>query len=246
MGQKLMGRNSGLLTADEAAKILGTYAARVHQYTQEGVLRARYEGNRNRRLFRSEEVYALKEAKESGLDLPTLCTRALQAYALSHALEQRLERVEAVLGLDVPILSYDEESVMAEYLRAQDLAANPIQEPVAITDFIKALLGIHEEFLELVQRYTHDQEPWKIFLLAARHLRENCPVARMLADDEMSSAQLELQVARRVFSRTAFIFVCSRNGKQAAHTTFPETEPDIHERILQHQFIPGHKGPGIH
>jgi hypothetical protein len=238
-----MGRKQ-LLDAEEASKVLGVHKRRVVQYTTDGWLRAVYEPGSRSPLYRPEDVYAMKEGREGPIDLPMLYVRALQGWALSAALEERIEALESMLNLDAAILSYEREEIVAEYMRTEDLAAQPPEDIFAIRDFAKVVLGIRHEYLELVERYTGDHEPWSIFEHAARRIRESVTKTELIHCVELATAHAELQASRMHLERVAFWYLYNRDGARAARKRFPKSEPDIHERILGHVFTPAHKAPG--
>jgi len=250
MGSKLMGRKAGLITAAEAAEILGCTQRRVYQYTDSGLLSASHDGNRRKKMYGRDQIYAVKEAfdgLDGKLDLPRLLAEILQLKARCSSLEQRLGHVEAVNHLDVPILSYEKDEVLAVYWAAKDLARDPTSEFMVVLDFSKTLRGIHQEFLELVELHTEDREPWRVFREAAQRLRKNCTGTQLFEYIEIATAQAELQAARGQFENVVFNFVCARDGKREAYRRFPHLEPDIHKRILRFMpTTPGCTAPDTH
>jgi len=224
----------------EAAALLKCSERSLSNYTRRGLLTP-VVGGGHRRSYYLDELEALQEALNDEQSLESLTVRVLQLNALCHSMKRRIESLETVLGFDVPILSHAKEDVFSEYWRAEDLSHNPVHQADVIRDYTKTLLGLHEEFLELVERYTDDREPWRVFLKAADALQQGA-----VEDEDLIAAQRQLGVVRNMLEQRAIQYVARRDGERAAYAAFPRTEPSVHQRVLARLPTPDHKVHSSH
>jgi len=223
-----MGRQT--VSRAEAAAMLGRSERSLTNYTRQGLLTPMM--SQRGREYYADEVDALKEGLDTVRNPESLMVRLVQLSVQNQALTRRLERVEAILGFDVPVLSHAEKDVISEYWRAEYFASNPVYQTDVIRDFTKVLIGMDEDFLQLVELYTEDREPWRVFLQAADSLKQHCPKAGIIKDEELSAAQQQLQVARNMLEQRATLYVTRRDGERAAYTSFPKQEPSVHQRVF--------------
>lgn len=226
----------------EAAKLLGVTTRSLTNYTAQGLLWPE-SGKGSAKLYYVDELSALREALDNDQGLQNLALRVTRNEALVRTLTKRMADVEAVLGFDLPILSYEKEDVLAEYWRAEDLARNPVHQVDVIRDFVKTLLAIQEEFLHLVELYSEDREPWRVFLEAADALQDHGPETDWLNREEVYAAQTQLHVARNMFEQRAIQYLRRRDGERATNRSFPKAEPCIHKRVLARLPTPDQRGP---
>jgi hypothetical protein len=134
--------------------------------------------SKDRRLsergYRREEIAALAEARERGLNLPRVASMAARSYAAARALEHRVDRLEQVLGIGANPLPLDEESVLALYAEASD-RLRPPRKLDEITRWTRIFLAMGEEFFELLEAYTGDEDGWAVFMDYARAALEAEP-----------------------------------------------------------------------
>jgi hypothetical protein len=216
-----MGSESIFVNPVEAAQILGVSVDQVHTLHRKGFLEASYpEGRRPHNLagkrFRREDVLTLKElrAQCKGASPEKLQQLALQAIVVSKRVERRLNELTHYLGLTDSALSLEKERVIAFFTRVSDFVEEPrIDSPQEAIDWARQLLGVTEEFLELVALHTQEAEPWKVFLEAGKRLAAHCSTG--------TQARTYVDHARRNLRNAAYMYVRGEKGVRAADRLFP-------------------------
>ncbi len=218
-----MGTNH-LISAKEAGAVLGLGVWRINHLVRQGMLQPVYSKDRglNERLYRKDEVAALAEARERGLDLAHIASMATQGYAASRALERRVERLEQVLGIGMDALPLDEESVLALYAEASD-KLHPPRGLSDITRWTRTLFCMGEEFFELLEAYTGVEDGWVVFMDFARAVLDNAPVE---ASTEVMQIYEMFRAARNHLRNVSFIYARSKYGAKKANLVFHGDEHD--------------------
>lgn len=227
-----MGTDEGL-TAAEAAELLDVSVSRVYQMNREGIIHA--VGRLRQTLrFSTEEICALaaERQKNESLGLSRMHARLIQLGAQMHTMQRQLESVQRVLGLSLPSIGNDEVEVRSLYIRAQQAVEEPTLNLDDIRKWTQVFLAIHEEFFELVERYTEDPEPWSVFSRLGQKMNKDCPLLRDTQDDELVIAQRELNMARRNVREAAWLYVTNRRGSEVADEVFPETDRNVFRSLL--------------
>jgi hypothetical protein len=151
---------------------------------------------------------------------------AARSYAASRALEHRVERLEAVLGIGMAPLPLDEESVLALYAEA----SNKLQPATSLEDltrWTRTLFSIGEEFFELLEAYTGDEDGWVVFMDFVRATLEAAPVE---VEVEMKQAYEMLLAARNHLRNVSFSYVRNKYGARKAGHLF---HGDAHDEVLK-------------
>lgn len=222
-----MGSNQ-LISAKEAAAILGLSVASINHLVRQGMVQPVYSKDRrlSERGYRREEIAALAEARERGLNLPRVASMAARSYATARALEHRVDRLEQVLGIGANPLPLDEESVLALYAEASD-RLRPPRKLDEITRWTRTFLAMGEEFFELLEAYTGDEDGWAVFMDYARAALEAEPED---AHIEMKQAYELLFAARNHLRNVSFVYTRNKYGARKANSIF---HGDEHEHILR-------------
>lgn len=222
-----MGSNQ-LISAKETAAILGLSVASINHLVRQGMLQPVYSKDRrlNDRRYRKDEVAALAEARERGLNLPRVASMAARSYATARALEHRVDRLEQVLGIGMSPLPLDEESVLALYAEASD-RLRPPKKLEDLSRWTRIYLSMGEEFFELLEAYTGDEEGWVVFMDFARATMEAQPEE---ADPEVKQAYEMLLAARNHLRNVCFIYARCKYGVRKANRVF---HGDEHDEILK-------------
>jgi hypothetical protein len=227
-----MGTDEGL-TAAEAAEILTVSTQRVYQMNREGLIHA-VGKIRGGLRFATEEICALAEErqKNGSLGLPRLHARVIQLGAKMHATERHLQSIDRVLGLSLPNIGYDEADMKSLYFKAQQALVEPTLNLDQVREWSQVFLALHEEFFELLERYTDDPEPWRLFLNLGVKMSKDCPLLTEAHNDERSFTKKELDMARRNLRAALWLYITNHRGQRAANEEFPETDGDPFRSLL--------------
>lgn len=233
-----MPREDGLLYRHEVAEILQVTVRHTHSLSRTGRLLPADRGARGDDLFRPEEVYALQSVRAKRLDLPDVASMALQAHALSRSLQQRMDKLCRLMGLEINRLSYEEDSVHALHLRVLEHVKNTPQnvESGAMMDWASVLHAIDESYLRVVEDYTLNEEPWSPYLQLAHALVLGGKVKR---DVNEQFAYACLESARKHLRHVAYFYVHTKRGAQVAKAAFTH---DVDDEIIG-QLYPMRIGP---
>lgn len=222
MRPKDMGSAAELITAVEAAKILGVTVSQTHTLHRNGFIEAYYpEGRRPNQLagkyFRQEDVLLLKELREQLKDEPTAKLRqlAMRAVITSRRVERRLAELANYFGLDDVAPSLEKDQVVAFYVRVKEFTEDPrVRSQEDAIALAKRLLGVTEEYLELVALHTGDHEPWKVFL----------QTGKLLAGQFSPGTQVRVFIdhARRNMRNVCYFYIKGTCGTQVADKMFPQ------------------------
>lgn len=232
-----MGRNA-LLTVAEVAEILEVTPHHVRDLTRKGVLRAYHPEGRPLSappMYRPEQVdaYLIARVSDERVDLATAYNKALKVEVLFCALERRIAQLELLAGVDVPRLPYNEAAVKSLVAQVEEAIGNPPTEADDILRWSRTFLGLHEEFFELVERYTGHPKPWEPFARLARAIRESAPTGKVNRLP-LEQAYQYFNAAYIVLRQSMILHVTDRHGKRAAAREFPEESGLLLERVLRH------------
>lgn len=235
MPRMSMGTND--ISAKEAAEILGVSTARVYQMKREGRLRSVGKPDQDTRFSR-EEVCAVAEVREEGYPrLDEVQEQLVQARAHNRMLERRLESLERMMGLRSRLVGRDKMEVVGLCFKAQEALKEQTMNVVDTREWREVFLGIHEEFFDLVEAYTGDAEPWRLFVTLAKKVYEDAPPLGELYDEELVATKAELEVARRNVRAAAWMYLYHRRGRVFAETEFPDTDPDPITHLLNNHVL---------
>ena len=217
-----MGSDTNLITATEAAEILGVSVAQVHVVHRNGLLEALHppgtrKNNLTGKLFRRDDVVILRDAREqtAGASTARLKQLALQAIVTSRRVEHRLAELTNYLGLEDHSLSLERDDVVALYTRMNELGQDHTM--VVHEDLVpwsRQLLGVTAEFLGLVEQHTGDKEPWRVFMRAGKSLTLNCSAG--------SSARMYVDHACANLRNVAYFYIRGVYGVRVANKMFPK------------------------
>lgn len=224
---------SSLISSLAAARILGLKLESFNHLVRRGLLQPIYpkgKGLNQPRVFAKTEVAALAEAREHGVNLPRIASMSARAHALAKALEVRVTRLEQVLGVGVTPIDLSEEGVLSLYAEALDTLSPP-REPADVLRWTQIMLNMGEEFFELLEAYTGDEDAWKAFLDFSRAALEDLPDTEDQPD--LRQAFDMLRTARKNLRHVLFFFLRSRYGTRKANEAFLNTPHSSPESLLQ-------------
>jgi len=203
MSVEIMGSDTTLITAAEAATIHGVHISTVHAWSRSGLLASDYpKGRLGGKYFRRCDVLDLLQLKEHELfglqkNLPQM---ALQAIVASRRCEKRLNEIVQYLGLVEDPLGTSREDVVALFAKTQEFLEVPIaKSPEVVIAWARTLLGITEDYLGLVRLYVGEEEPWRVYAELGRVLAERCSPG--------TSARTYVEHARRNLRNAAYFYL---------------------------------------
>lgn len=214
------------MPASEVAKILNVDIRTLQGMVRRGLLQpaAKRRTVTASTPFRADEVAAFADVRFKKLDLGFVASMAMRAYVISKANERRIDRVSDLLGLDLPALETDEDSVVRLFIEAQEhelpeRVLPPLEE---VRRWATVLFSIDENYLRLVEHHTGCTEPWEPFFELAQRMLEAAPARSTIRSRELEAAFAYLEAARRHFRGVMYFFYRARHGQRAADRAFPE------------------------
>jgi hypothetical protein len=233
MANETVGSNC-LITPREAGEVLGVGEKQVRRYVQKGWLRPVYSKDKGFHaplMLHPGEVSALAETLEARPDFTTLVQRSTQAYATARSLERRVERLEQLVGAQYDSTPVDYESMRALYQEARaDLEIPPVDSE-KIEHWTRIFMGLGEEFFDVLEAYTNDEQAWQTFHDLSRAIIEAAPLEQLGEDEEAKARYRYYERARRNLRAVLFFHIRTRFGSQRATRMFRD-EKNLHTRVL--------------
>lgn len=226
-----MGRNA--LTVNEAAELLEVHPNTIYRLARTGVFRPTYDRRSRipRPQFRREEVEAYAEGRFEKVSPQKTKLKAQQALARAGALERRIALLEDMLGARVETPHVDEESVIKTYAEADDDLDLPPVSPEHVLRWARFFIGVGEEFFDVLEAATDDENSWMVFHDLAQVMAENIPTSEIEVNPSFQAAYAYLEVGRRNLRAVLFTHLQSRMGLRRAMRSLGEVD-DIHDEIL--------------
>ena len=215
-----MGIQSDLLSRKDTASLLRVTIQCLRKFVKQGLLKP--EGRGRQVCFRRADVVALLETVGGTMDLASVANTAMRALIKAEQCEQVLNKLLSTLGFTSRPLVTSRAAILRLYERAKGYRAEKegTSEAGTVFYFSQELFGISEEYLRLVEHYTADGEPWRVFLEASEKLCELAPRHRLVHDYELASAYGFLEAARRHIRSVAYLYVRATHGAKVADDAF--------------------------
>lgn len=163
-----------LVSAKEAAAIIGVNYTDIHWHRTQGVIQGFHVPGKRAMQFKMSDVLRLKDRvarnkkKDRGRLRGHQVKRRLRELEVTvDQLTRELDRMKSYMGMDFVELPVDEEGVAELYQEAQAVVA---LKNVGLEEARKWLLTfsvISEKFFMLVTEQFNDPEPWRVFVEAA-------------------------------------------------------------------------------
>ena len=241
MGRNTMGSaGKELITAKEAAELLGITAGMVRKLARSGLLSPtlKNDGKKFRQFYDRSEISVLMGLRATKMNLPEVANTAVRALALAQINERRIDEVRSMLGMDIVPLSVEEQDVLLLYMKAQD-ARSEDRQPGAeeITSWARTLLSITESYLRVVSLHTGDEDPWKDFMLLADKWLGDAPREQFSTNRVLQAAYSLLEIGRRHLRQVAYFYSRSQHGRDAAGLKFPNVEGGVDEVLIGLLFL---------
>jgi len=219
MSQKLMGTPGELVSWRQTAKMLGVTTRTVANLSKQGMLKPVWKGRK--RFYLRSDVTALLTIFNGKTDFASMANLAIRAFVKAEMVEKKLEELLNILGFSSHSLDTDEASVTAFYEQAKrGLRREHQTMPQQVMLLAKKLLALSEEFLRLVEQYTGEAEPWKVFLDLAHSTCMRAPRELFTYDYELASAYGYLDAARRHMRSLSYFYVRIQHGVETATRAF--------------------------
>lgn len=223
-----------LITVKAAAALLGIGERTVHYHVKKGHLHPRYDaalGLKAPMMFDQGEVAAAAEVWGERLDFTGLMSRCVHAYALARSLEDRVTKLEGLLGAKAYPAPTDEESVRSLYLEARDDLTSPPIDAERVHYWACRFLSLGEGFFDALEAYTNNENSWQVFYDLSRAIAEEAPLDAK-NDPELQESYQDFEAARRNLRRVLFFHLQARHGSQDAVAMF-QKDVSSHERVLR-------------
>lgn len=221
-------RQADEMPAEEAAKLLGIDIRTLQRLVHQGLLQPT--GSRGKlgsaTMFRAEEVAAYADLRFKKLDLSVVASMAMRSYVLSKANERRINHIADLLGLDLPALETDEQSVVQLYVEAEDFELEE-KTPASLLEIRRwgsVLFSMDESYLKIVEHHTGSPEPWRPFFDVAQRILEGAPAHSVLRRRDIESGYAYLAAAQRHFRGVMYFYYRMKHGRRAADRAFPEMD----------------------
>ena len=221
-----------LVTAEEAAELLGVTPGHIKNIVYAGHLRPYYRGGgRRRRLFKRAHLEGYLKAREKKWTTGEIACIAMQAMAEVKSLETEVRHITNHLGLRIQGLNMDELSVKETVAKVEyELEAPPrARSAIEIWEWAKMFYAIGEEYFEMVAQWTDLEEPWQPFVQLGWKLGKEAPP---LFDKEVEIAYGYLGMGRRVMRQSVYFYVRNRHGKRVSDKLFPEMGDDLVSPVI--------------
>lgn len=221
-----MGRNEDLLTFAAVAELLNVGRRQLGHMVRQGYIRPAKVGRHQRdSRFRQEDVNALLHLRRRGVDLPKLAAVAYQSHALSLSTAAKLEKLCAFLGLENNRLRTDEDSVFMLHMKTHDTLRMQLSDMTTsdVMEWAAVFNGIDEGYLSIIEAFTVDSQPWKIYMELANQIMVN---RSERTETNLAFAYSCLDASRRHLRHVSYFFATTRLGEQAANNLFIKGQVD--------------------
>ena len=227
-----------LVSAAQAAELLGISAAQLTKLVRKGIIRPdpASPSTTKRRLFRITDISTLKELRKKGFSLETAIVEARRSALEALSLRRELDRVKFLLGLDIPTLAVDRDTLISTLLQAEDALRDPPTGPRDLLNWARILHALSEAHFEAITYYTDNPEPWRVFLALGRKLCLTQNHALTRYDLERHNIYMLLNAGLRRARQAAFFYVRALYGRKNATEWFPEAKGCVHEDVIALSF----------
>lgn len=224
-----------LVSSAEAAHLLGISPGQLQKLVKRGVLKPHpaSKSTLKKRLFRTTDLASVQEIRARGTNPEAAFVEARQAAMEVKILRRDLERMRNVLGLSMPLIGTDKDTVVNLLLRAGDALKNmPAQEADELISWARILHGLSESHFEAISFYCGHKEPWKVFLDLGKHLLSGYDPNVLKYDFEMHNVYMLVAAALRAARQTAYFHIRATYGNERAAYIIPEVKGCPHEDVI--------------
>ncbi len=217
-----------VLTADEAARMLGVSRRQLARIVETGLLVCRDGG------YDPNDVSALKEIRKQKLDLADVAAMAQRAHMEAFRARRELKVLKDIIGYNLPTISLDADAVYSLHTAAENasLQQTPFL-PEEIVDWSRIFLALGEEYFEAVTLHLRIPEPWWVYLDLAGVLLRSVSLKERKLNIEVRTAYDYLASARPSLRHAAFSRAHQVYGKRNSLKMFPDMLGKGHQSVLQ-------------
>lgn len=210
------------VTTEEAAKLLGVSERSIRNYVDQGILRRLGEGNKIQVAL--QDILSASSLLGRCFDFAATARNALRALVSATRAEKRLTRIELLMGIDSTNLGTNEEEVLAFTAACTSALTDYTQDLSAerVLAWSYQLANVTEEYLDLVDLYTGNDEPWVPFMEVAQKLIESAPQKTFSSRKDLEIAYGYVAAARKHLRQVAYFYIRRKYGKSKAHTAMPD------------------------
>lgn len=229
MVESSMGSNP-LISEEEAASLMGVQRRVIKQLEKKGMLLPK--SGSSPPAYYAVEVAALHEIRCKKPSPKKTATLAAQAYATTRSFDRRLADLENLVRISARRLPIDEESVMSLYLRAADALEELPESSEEVLEWSKIYLGIHEEWLDLLEAYTDDSSSWEVFHRLCLRIEFSAPEHRFGFDKELEAAFGYFKQGAVSFKNVVHYYLGVRFGHTTSTDVLYAKPEDVDEQLL--------------
>jgi hypothetical protein len=206
-------------------------------WARQGLLTPHRIGDRRTVHYRVSDLQLLRRARaEKSTDIWHVKALALQALSAARATELRLLEVFNHLGLNSEPLERDDDSICILYQDAEAGATTAqLLDPTWVRFWGGTFFAMDEVYLELVQRATANDEPWKHFMDFTNTVMRTAMQPGGSVEEALRASE-ELQLAYKYFQGGARhlwyvgYMYCRRSfGKRVADVVFDGSRSAVDE-----------------
>lgn len=185
--------------------------------------------------FDTKDVAVLVSATQGNITAPTAQRKAIEAIALATRTERKLEQLLQMFGVEHGPLELSEENLIRLHLLAREVP-NQAAEHMSMDDLMewaRLFFRLNEHTLKLISMYSHDLEPWRVFINAGEHILSHIPRTRRELEPGVSQAYNYLHMGLRSFRQCAYLYCRDNQGRSAACLKMPDVSRDsLNDTIL--------------
>lgn len=224
-----------LVSPEEAANMLGISTRQLQRMVKQGTLKPHpsSKSTAKLRLFRMSDISAIHEIRSKGSNPEAAFVEARQAAMEVRILRKEVERMRVVLGLNMPVIDVDRDTVIRLLLEAEDaLRELPTQDHEKLLYWSRVLHALTETHLEAITFHSSQKEPWRAFLNLGRHLLSGYNFSVTRYDLELNNIYLLLAAGLKSVRQVAYFHIRNLYGKEYAAKIMPEVKGCPHEDVI--------------
>lgn len=213
---------------------MGVSTPQIYRMIKAGTLQCTYiETSGKKRPVRVYEsaVVAALEYKVTDMDLPGIGGIALRALALAEANEERTRQISELLGLNTPLLSVEEEDVIALHVEAEERAKKTlVPNSDEILRWAKIFYAMNDNYFNVVRQALAQKDPWFTYLRLGEQLFNE--LQPFIKETHIRNAAVYLEAGRRHLQAAAYMFLRRTSGSARADELFPDVSGGLEEDII--------------
>jgi len=224
------------VTLEVAAGLLGISCRQLQRMVKQGILKPdprMSRSTRTSRLFRVTDIAALQEIRSRGNNPEAAFVEARQAAMEARALRLEVDNMRKALGLDMPTLATDRDTIISLLLRAEDALRDlPTQDPGELLEWARVFHSLTEAHFESITFHSDQKQPWRAFLNLGRHLLAGEQPMVTRYDFNLQGIYQMLAAGLRHTRHAAYFHIQTLYGKEYAAKVLPDVKGCPHEDVI--------------